>query len=704
MIRKHLPVSLSGNVVMVYVNAASSAIAVRSGLKYYCEIQVPKAYLSGEYVVLETLQGSEAPPRTEGYSTIYDGWSVNIAQYLDAKLDASVMPDVDKAWWLEPNVIMPYRTRTWVTNNGVLVPDSEVLSPILYVMKGKMNEDDFVKWGEQLCTTYMDAMRPFLSWQPMDPKLASDAPVFLSFLTNYDILPTKLTVKAEVDFVTAASERVTVSEILDVANFAVYNINAKLDLIKPELVDQATAIRSWEIWLEDEDGVRLTEKRRYFLETRFEPFVNYVVFLNGLSGWDAIRMRGKRTEKTNIKAITGEKEVVGRYETTDVGVFVSSKYGQKVVQLGTGPVVNIDWMQYYEDMLWSERIFVIERGQLVSVNIEGELQVTDDDWLGERGWEFSKSKNAVGFSAINKRAVSVDRATVWVADQEYCLVNANGMRTGLAGWAVLKQVYADNGALVPGVGLKNNVPGTEGYVAPVASAGCAASTTPFKNAAIVAEGNYFRTGCGSGFAGTKATITIGQNTYGSDRDLEDANKKALAAWKYLDTQAYADQFGSCVIPSNAGIRAKFWNYVGGIFSNGPVFDFSSTPLAQATPLNANMNGFAATYPSVSGVVNDRLLIEYNGYLKGPITGNVVLTANVDDGVRVWVDDILVIDSWAYNAGMTTNLDANVGMTLDGFKKIKVQYYSFGGFAGLTLSWAYTGQSKVVVPNNRYFYV
>ena len=63
-------------------------------------------------------------------------------------------------------------------------------------------------------------------------------------------------------------------------------------------------------------------------------------------------------------------------------------------------------------------------------------------------------------------------------------------------------------------------------------------------------------------------------------------------------------------------------------------------------------------------------------------GNYRFAATMDDGMRVWVDDVLIIDAWKDGAVRTINADRYLG---SGDHRIKVEYFDddFMGFARLT---------------------
>lgn len=65
------------------------------------------------------------------------------------------------------------------------------------------------------------------------------------------------------------------------------------------------------------------------------------------------------------------------------------------------------------------------------------------------------------------------------------------------------------------------------------------------------------------------------------------------------------------------------------------------------------------------------------------TGTYRFTATMDDGMRVWVDDILIIDSWTDSQVHSTSSDMFLSA---GDHAIKVEYYEAGGMAVAKFSW------------------
>jgi hypothetical protein len=59
-------------------------------------------------------------------------------------------------------------------------------------------------------------------------------------------------------------------------------------------------------------------------------------------------------------------------------------------------------------------------------------------------------------------------------------------------------------------------------------------------------------------------------------------------------------------------------------------------------------------------------------------------ATMDDGMRVWIDDVLIIDAWGVSAEHTVSKDVPVS---DGWHNVRVDYQDLGGAATAVLNWS-----------------
>ncbi|MEM1557542.1 MAG: glycoside hydrolase family 3 N-terminal domain-containing protein [Thermoproteota archaeon] len=88
--------------------------------------------------------------------------------------------------------------------------------------------------------------------------------------------------------------------------------------------------------------------------------------------------------------------------------------------------------------------------------------------------------------------------------------------------------------------------------------------------------------------------------------------------------------------------------------------------------------------------NDNFSVRWTGKLVAPKSGTYEIALATDDGVRLWFDGKLLIDSW-YDRSLTVN---NVTVNLEGGKQydIKIEYYEHLYEAAAFLLWNYIDES------------
>lgn len=98
----------------------------------------------------------------------------------------------------------------------------------------------------------------------------------------------------------------------------------------------------------------------------------------------------------------------------------------------------------------------------------------------------------------------------------------------------------------------------------------------------------------------------------------------------------------------------------------------------------------------TGVTADNFSVSWTGTVVAPTSGVFTFTTTTDDGVRLYVNNQLIVNRWIAQAPT----DASGTITLEAGKKyaIKMEYYEAGGGAVAKLSWAYPGQARQIVPS------
>lgn len=542
----YLPMQLAGNQLSYTVAAADEAITNRAGLVYKLCIKIPKAYQSGEFQDLLTLLGREIPPSAED-AAVYAAFDVETL--LDSVLTRTP-PDL-RPTGIAPvsGLVMPYYVVTWLENNRILVPNSTRTGAPEYVLKGQLSTEQFAGWRDQFFTTYLATTRQFLTWQPAAQRIDPEQPGWLYFLVNMAPRPQTLTLRLLLTYDDGTLARINGPSGPAPYAYTVYSVPVgfgQLGLAAHEIaVDKR--IHSYQVWLVNENQQRLTEVRTYYVETEPPRNVRYLLFANSLGGYDTLRCVGIATEGLGLKAVTAQRSLPAGYLPTAAELFTATKTGDRTVTINTGLLEDPRQLDYLEELALSEQVYILTQEGLVAVvpTDTAYRPREDDEDLAGRVFTFRYGKTEVGFSALPAPPTVPLRPTAWQPEGPYCLIDsATGLRTGVLGAGRLRLTYADTGEVVPGVRTKANLPGTVGYVAPMPSASCAPLTTPFRNVAVTRFGSFARATCPVGQAGQPATLAIAANTFGGTSADEVANRVA-EAFRLLDTQAYADQFGPC---------------------------------------------------------------------------------------------------------------------------------------------------------------
>jgi hypothetical protein len=103
----------------------------------------------------------------------------------------------------------------------------------------------------------------------------------------------------------------------------------------------------------------------------------------------------------------------------------------------------------------------------------------------------------------------------------------------------------------------------------------------------------------------------------------------------------------------------------------------------------------------AGVAVDNFSARWTGRVEAPVTGSYRFSTVSDDGIRLWVNGLLVINNWTDHAA-TTNTSAAIAFTAGVRYTITLEFYEKAGSATAKLQWSYPGQATQVIPQSRLF--
>src|SRR5262249_8715024 len=141
--------------------------------------------------------------------------------------------------------------------------------------------------------------------------------------------------------------------------------------------------------------------------------------------------------------------------------------------------------------------------------------------------------------------------------------------------------------------------------------------------------------------------------------------------------------------------------LGGYYSNAfPTNAFPGTPTLTRTDPTVNFNwGTGSPDPLISA---DHFTARWTGTIQPQFNEVYTFYTTTDDGVRLWVNNQLIIDRWI-DQGPTEwgGSTSNVFLPQQKYN-IRMEYYENGGGATATLSWSSPSTAKNIIPQSQLY--
>ncbi|WP_461052724.1 PA14 domain-containing protein [Spirosoma arcticum] len=123
--------------------------------------------------------------------------------------------------------------------------------------------------------------------------------------------------------------------------------------------------------------------------------------------------------------------------------------------------------------------------------------------------------------------------------------------------------------------------------------------------------------------------------------------------------------------------------------------------AVLTRVDPIINFYWGNGAPASSVNADNFSVRWTGQVEAPVSGNYVFSTVSDDGVRLWVNGVQVINNWT-DHGNATDTSVPIALTAGQKYDIRMEYYENNGGAVAQLMWAYPGVGTQTIPQTRLY--
>lgn len=109
----------------------------------------------------------------------------------------------------------------------------------------------------------------------------------------------------------------------------------------------------------------------------------------------------------------------------------------------------------------------------------------------------------------------------------------------------------------------------------------------------------------------------------------------------------------------------------------------------------NFNWGSGTPSGTALTSPDTFSVRWSGRVLAPVTGSYTFTTTSDDGVRLWVNNQLIINNFTDHSA--TNNSGVINLTANTYYDIWMEFYENGGSAVARLFWSYPGRTRQIIP-------
>jgi chitodextrinase len=169
---------------------------------------------------------------------------------------------------------------------------------------------------------------------------------------------------------------------------------------------------------------------------------------------------------------------------------------------------------------------------------------------------------------------------------------------------------------------------------------------------------------------------------------------------YVYSVVAYDAAGNCSNHSSLAIVTTQTLSGSGTGLKGEYYNSKDLTDLKFTRIDETVNAYWKDNSPDSRIDSETFSIKWLGQIQPLYSERYTFYTTSDDGVRLWVNGIKVIDNW--NDHSATENSGNITLTAGQKYDIKLEYYNNRGEGKIKLEWSSTSQSKQIVPKSQLY--
>ena len=157
----------------------------------------------------------------------------------------------------------------------------------------------------------------------------------------------------------------------------------------------------------------------------------------------------------------------------------------------------------------------------------------------------------------------------------------------------------------------------------------------------------------------------------------------------------APLIAASITPTGTGLTGYYYTNASSTYTNA--VNFNATNLFLTT--NDAFIDFTWSTNTSPNLANGNYTVSWSGQVQPQYSETYFFETRSDDGVKLWVNDQLLIDHWQAQNTTWTNV---ITLVADVRYNIRMEYFNRGGSARARLSWFSPSQPRQVIPANRLY--